>query len=72
MGSGKPSRLRTDREGKWIPPLHRMSYHHYADDAQLYSSVLGEMSDAVEVLSWCLEAVEGWMGNNRLQLNPDK
>lgn len=36
---------------------HRMSYHRYADEAPLYISVLGEVSDAVEVLSWCLEAL---------------
>lgn len=51
---------------------HRMSYHQKADDIQLYSSILGEVSDAKGILSCCMEALGAWMGNNKLQLNLDK
>ncbi|KAM6466454.1 uncharacterized protein PHA67_012250 [Liasis olivaceus] len=51
---------------------HRMRYHQYADDTQLYISIPGDLSDAVTTLSLCLEALGVWMGNNRLQLNPGK
>lgn len=39
------------------------------DNTQLYISIPGELSDAMNVLSQCIEAVEVWMENNRLQLN---
>uniref|UniRef100_A0A8C6XGP5 Reverse transcriptase domain-containing protein n=1 Tax=Naja naja TaxID=35670 RepID=A0A8C6XGP5_NAJNA len=47
-------------------------YHQYADDTQLYISTPGQISDALSVMSRCLEAVRVWMGSNRLQLNPTK
>lgn len=46
-----------------------MKYHQYGHDSQLYISVAGDVSDAVDILSWCLEVMVAWMGNNRLQLN---
>lgn len=51
---------------------HGTRYHQYANDTQLYIAVLGEMSDAVGTLLWCLEAVEVSVGNNRFQLNSSK
>ncbi|XP_058023146.1 uncharacterized protein LOC131190137 [Ahaetulla prasina] len=47
-------------------------YQLYADDTQLYFSTPGHPSEAVKVLSRCLEAVRVWMGRNRLKLNPSK
>lgn len=47
-------------------------YHQYADGTQLYTSTQGYLSDAMEVLSQCLEAVAAWMVNNRLWLNQSK
>lgn len=42
------------------------------DNTQLYISAPGKLSDTIDILSWCLEAVEIWMGNNRFWLNPEK
>ncbi|XP_061490034.1 tRNA-splicing endonuclease subunit Sen15 isoform X1 [Rhineura floridana] len=46
--------------------------HQYADDTQLYLSFKSSLERAVETMSKCLESVSGWMGRNRLKLNPDK
>ncbi|XP_058048302.1 uncharacterized protein LOC131202851 [Ahaetulla prasina] len=46
--------------------------HLYTDETQLYISTPNHPSEAVEVMSRCLEAVWVWMGKNRLQLNPAK
>ncbi|XP_061472028.1 group II intron-encoded protein LtrA-like [Rhineura floridana] len=46
--------------------------HQYADDTQLYLSFKSSPRLAVETLSKCLESVSGWMGRNKLKLNPDK
>lgn len=37
-----------------------------------YVSTSGQLSDTVNILTWCLEAVRVWIGNNKLQLNPSK
>uniref|UniRef100_A0A8C6XMC9 Reverse transcriptase domain-containing protein n=1 Tax=Naja naja TaxID=35670 RepID=A0A8C6XMC9_NAJNA len=47
-------------------------YHQYADDTQLYISTPNQISDALSVISHCLDAVQIWMGRNKLQLNPAK
>ncbi|KAM3835771.1 uncharacterized protein M6D78_010277 [Vipera latastei] len=44
----------------------------YADDTQLFFSTPNQPSDALAVMSRCLEAVQVWMGRNRLRLNPAK
>lgn len=49
-----------------------VKYHQCANHTQLYICAPGKLSDAVEVLSWCLEAVRVWMWSNRLQLNMNK
>uniref|UniRef100_A0A8C6XGB6 Reverse transcriptase domain-containing protein n=1 Tax=Naja naja TaxID=35670 RepID=A0A8C6XGB6_NAJNA len=49
-----------------------VSYHQYADDTQLYISTPGHISDALSVMSCCLEAVRIWMDRNMLCLNPAK
>lgn len=45
-----------------------MRYHHYDSDTQLRISILGKMNNAMYVLLWCLEAVDAWLRNKRLQL----
>uniref|UniRef100_A0A8C6X2L9 Reverse transcriptase domain-containing protein n=1 Tax=Naja naja TaxID=35670 RepID=A0A8C6X2L9_NAJNA len=49
-----------------------VSYHQYADDTQLYICTPGHISDALSVMSHCLEAVRIWMDRNMLRLNPAK
>jgi hypothetical protein len=49
-----------------------ISYHHYADDTQLYTSVDPSSSTDITRLSSCAEAVTKWHFNNCLLLNPSK
>uniref|UniRef100_A0A8C6VP90 Reverse transcriptase domain-containing protein n=1 Tax=Naja naja TaxID=35670 RepID=A0A8C6VP90_NAJNA len=46
-----------------------VKYHQYADDTQLYISTPGRISDALSVMSRCLDAVRTWMDSNMLRLN---
>ena len=46
--------------------------HQYVDDTQLYLSFHPSPVDAVPSLECCLDAVLGWMRDNRLRMNPDK
>uniref|UniRef100_A0A8C6YEM4 Reverse transcriptase domain-containing protein n=1 Tax=Naja naja TaxID=35670 RepID=A0A8C6YEM4_NAJNA len=62
----------------YVKPLGKIirgfgvSYHQYAADTQLYISTPNHISDALSVMSRCLEAVRIWMDRNMLQLNPAK
>ena len=49
-----------------------ISYHQYADDTQLYTSVDSSSSADVTRLSSCAEAVTKWHLQNCLLLNPSK
>jgi len=50
-----------------------LNVYHYADDTQLYLSVLSdEASVAVERLDACLVDVKTWLRASRLRLNPTK
>uniref|UniRef100_A0A8C6Y510 Reverse transcriptase domain-containing protein n=1 Tax=Naja naja TaxID=35670 RepID=A0A8C6Y510_NAJNA len=49
-----------------------VKYHQYADDTQLYISTPGHISDALSVMSCCLDAVRIWMDRSMLRLNPAK
>ena len=52
---------------------HRLNVHQYADDTQLYLSVLSDdVSVAVERLDACLVDVKVWLKASRLRLNPTK
>ena len=50
---------------------HKVSYHIYADDTQLYFP-LKSGTDSVSSLLACLEDIKAWMDNNFLQLNQKK
>lgn len=50
---------------------HGMKYHQNPDYIQKYISVSSKLSKAMDILSWCLEAVRVWRGNNRFALIPD-
>ena len=50
-----------------------MTHHLYADDTQIYLELDSRNFDSsITELTNCLEAVQAWMGNNKLKLNPDK
>ena len=46
--------------------------HQYADDTQLYLSLLFKSEEAILVLDQCLMSVMDWMRMNKMRLNPDK
>ena len=50
-----------------------VTHHLYADDTQIYLELDSKNFDSsITELINCLEAVQAWMGNNKLKLNPDK
>ena len=45
----------------------------YADDTQIYLELDSRNFDSsITELTHCLKAVQAWLGNNKLKLNPDK
>ena len=52
---------------------HGLKYHMYADDTQLYSSVLSsDFQSLVRTFEACITDVKNWMVINKLQLNSEK
>ena len=50
-----------------------VTHHLYADDTQIYLELDSwNFDSSITELTNCLEAVQAWMGNNKLKLNPDK
>lgn len=49
---------------------HRVRFHQHADNTQLYISIFGQKSHAVEVLSRCPETAWVCIERNRLRFNP--
>ena len=50
-----------------------VTHHLYGDDTQIYLELDSRNFDSsITELTNCLEAVQAWMGNNKLKLNPDK
>ena len=52
---------------------HKVEYHIYADDTQLYCSF--DMSSQVSVLerlAFCIKDIRSWMIQNKLKINEDK
>ena len=52
---------------------HKLNYHMYADDTQLYLSIEpSHISDLVTSVENCISDIKIWMLENKLQLNSDK
>jgi len=52
---------------------HKMQYHFYADDTQLYLSFdLCDAQSAMARLTSCLVDIRAWMADNFLKINDDK
>ena len=50
-----------------------VTHHLYADDTQIYLELVSiNFNSNMTELANCLEAIQMWMGNNKLVLNPDK
>ena len=50
-----------------------MTHHLYADDTQIYLELDSRNFDSsITELTSCLEAIQAWIRNNKLKLNPDK
>ena len=50
-----------------------ITVHCYADDLQLYvHGTVAEAPAALQRILSCIEAIDNWMGSNRLKLNPEK
>ena len=50
-----------------------VTHHLYADDTKIYLEPDSRNFDSsIAELTNCLEAVQAWIGNNKLKLNPDK
>ena len=48
---------------------HRIHFHCYADDTQLYLSVAPDNKDALHPLLNCFSSIVQWMNGNFLKLN---
>lgn len=49
-----------------------VQYHQYADDIQLYISILGCLGETADVMAHCLEVVWVQMGRNKFWFDPEK
>uniref|UniRef100_A0A3P9HQ40 Reverse transcriptase domain-containing protein n=1 Tax=Oryzias latipes TaxID=8090 RepID=A0A3P9HQ40_ORYLA len=51
---------------------HRINFHCYADDTQLYLSMKPDQNEDIEKLNACIRDIKTWMTINYLLLNPEK
>lgn len=51
---------------------HKIKFHSYADDTQLYFQTSPDSHLAISRATQCLTDVRNWMSNNSLQLNENK
>ena len=50
-----------------------LEHHLYADDTQIYTSFVAEdIAQSVNVVQNCMLAIQVWMNQNMLKLNPSK
>ncbi len=55
----------------YIFKFHKVPYHIYADDTQLYMSIKPGFKSLSDLLA-CINGIKSWMGDNFLQLNENK
>ncbi len=55
----------------YIFEIHKVPYHIYADDTQLYMSIKPGSKSLSDLLA-CINDIKSWMGDNFLQLNENK
>ena len=59
-----------------IMEYHRLGYHFYADDTQVYisfkSSNVTAQNDALQLIGRCMNDIVAWMHKNMLKLNNEK
>ncbi|MGG8473441.1 reverse transcriptase domain-containing protein, partial [Rahnella sp. PAMC25617] len=50
---------------------NKISYHSYADDTQIYTTISPGDYAPIQTLSKCIQQMNDWMCQNFLQLNKD-
>lgn len=51
---------------------HRLRFHQYADDTQLYMALRPTVGSTFDAMSWCVGDVSRWFLENGMLLNPNK
>ncbi len=51
---------------------NQITYHSYADDAQIYLALSPNDYSPIDSLCQCIDEIKSWMCQNFLQLNKEK